>query len=176
MSFSNLPKDIRFKIALGLSPADLVHFCAVEKKQYSDVCSSKIFWRQKLALDYPGRYTEHEYKDSPKEKYIEEFTRIFREIEKFVEVYIEKYFGKFRKHLASSYKKDLERYLYKVYLTTMENLKKQGYTPDDIDYVEELGDDESMILWQEDHTLGKLDSYDYLSDFILKLLRDEWKN
>jgi len=84
----NISKDIRRKIALELSPHDLIKFCLAEKKLNEEICNSKDFWRQKLIRDYPLVFTYYQKNNlilkNPKNTYIRKFTEITKEVEKFI--------------------------------------------------------------------------------------------
>ena len=51
-----LPKDVKRKLALNLSPPDLIRFCATSVDLHADICKSDEFWRLKLEKDYPKMF------------------------------------------------------------------------------------------------------------------------
>lgn len=83
--FNNLPEDVQRKIALELSPSDLINFCLTEKQKMDKICNSDIFWRLKLEKDF--RQVFYYYKKhniilkNPKNTYMRLFTEQARFIE-----------------------------------------------------------------------------------------------
>ncbi len=82
----NLPKEIKIKIALELSPKDLIEMCLSSKEVfYKSLCGDDEFWRIKLFSDYPE--VKAYYKNSnlkiknPKNLYIRLFSSIAKNIE-----------------------------------------------------------------------------------------------
>ena len=88
-----LPKDLKRKLALELSPPDLISFCATQRKMNADICESNEFWRLKLEIDYPESmpYFKKFGKTlvNPKKTYIRKFTEISKPIDDFVKKYPE---------------------------------------------------------------------------------------
>jgi hypothetical protein len=86
-----LPKDIQIKLALELSPKDLINLCLASKGTYEKICDSKDFWRQKLQKDYPKLFYYYQKQNkillNPKNTYIRKFTEISKEIENYVSKY-----------------------------------------------------------------------------------------
>jgi len=117
-----LPKDVTFKIALDLSPQDLINFCVTEKKKFKNICDSENFWRLKLEKDYPELYKRipKPVKD-PKRRYIKEFTFVSRNIEQTINgiitgFYLDVFYKNVVKYLdLAKYQKDLYEIIYKVY-------------------------------------------------------------
>jgi hypothetical protein len=50
----NLPKDLKMMLALELSINDISKLCRASKKFNEIICSSTIFWRNKLKKDFPN--------------------------------------------------------------------------------------------------------------------------
>lgn len=48
-----LSSDVLRKVALELSPRDLLSLCLTNKKFNEKVCKSKAFWQNKILIDYP---------------------------------------------------------------------------------------------------------------------------
>jgi len=78
--FKDLPGDIKRKIAIELSPPDLVSFCMTNKKYNADVCNDQGFWRLKLQRDFPYRKYGLKFDDA-KDTYMKEFLFIGKEID-----------------------------------------------------------------------------------------------
>ena len=82
-----LPKDLRRKIALELSPADVVRFCLTESESNQEICNSDAFWRLKYARDYPDLFYYHEKNKvplrNPKNAYMRTFSNYRKTIEDF---------------------------------------------------------------------------------------------
>jgi hypothetical protein len=114
-----LPKDIRFEIAMNLSPPDLINLCLSEKKQSQEICASKDFWRRKLEKDYPEEFLDFYEKGipvrDPKSTYITRFTEISKSFEEFIPEFIRDNFGTLSKYLNKQYEKDLYVALFKIY-------------------------------------------------------------
>ena len=89
----SLPKDLRRKLALELSPSDLIRFCVSEKKMYQEICESKEFWREKIRRDFPEVFNYFERHKmvlrNPKNTYIRKFTEVSKFIDEFVQSYPE---------------------------------------------------------------------------------------
>lgn len=180
-----VPKDIRIKIALELSPPDLIHFCATERKQNRDICNSETFWRLKLEKDYPEEFLEFYqsfydsdvYQDNkiiknPKERYIYRFTEIAREIEKFYEEFVSQVFksGFNDSMIRRDFKKDFQVFVYKVF---EESLNYSLYDLQEVfnliiaEYLKEpIYKKLSLFLFQGDEDINP---YDLLFDFISNL-------
>lgn len=80
-----LPPDVLRKIALEMSPPDLIKFCSTEKRMNVNICDSKDFWLKKLEIDYPEALIIT-YRDglpliNPKRTYIRKFTEVSKLIE-----------------------------------------------------------------------------------------------
>ncbi len=88
-----LPKDLKRRLALELSPSDLIRFCVSEKKMYEDICNSKEFWREKIARDFPEVFTYFQRHkmilSNPKKTYIRKFTEVSKLIDEFLKAYPE---------------------------------------------------------------------------------------
>ena len=115
-----LPKDVRMKIALDLSPPDLVKFCLSEKKQDREICGSETFWMQKLEKDYPEEfldfYTRGIPVQNPKGIYMRRFTYISKQIEDFIEEFINRIIGRnLNKYLNKQYREDLFKIFFDIY-------------------------------------------------------------
>ena len=106
----NLPKDIQRKLALELSPRDLVNFCLTDKSLKNAICDSKDFWRQKLMLDFPKVFNFYKKQGlvlvNPKNTYIRRFKDIFEPIENFVSRYY---------HSKYNTKEDFFNKIFKIY-------------------------------------------------------------
>ncbi len=130
----NLPKDIKRKIALELSPKDLIELCLTSKNLYKTVCEDEEFWRIKLFHDYPEvkSYFSNLKIKNPKNMYIRIFTELAEEIEslfisrsqyinisnqrtrKQVFNYLYKLYNEIRKHIPFKNKRNLEVFLIKL--------------------------------------------------------------
>ena len=133
-----LPKDVRMKIALDLSPPDLVRFCVTETKQNKEICGSETFWRQKLEKDYPEEFLNFYQTGipvkNPKATYIRNFTRISEEIEDFTEEFIEVIIDEnIGKYLNKKYREDLFKIFFDIYTQALLAMY------DDYDIVENSG-------------------------------------
>jgi len=86
-SFQSLPLDLRRKIALDLSPTELIKLCLSSKEVfYKGICNNDEFWRLKIEHDYP-EIIDYFRKNNlilrnPKNTYIRTFSRISEIIEK----------------------------------------------------------------------------------------------
>ena len=84
-----LPADLKRKIALELSPPDIISLCATSKQFNTEICNSKEFWRLKLQKDFPSRYNLMVKNKlvfiNPKQSYIREFLLTSIEIDKFLD-------------------------------------------------------------------------------------------
>ena len=82
-----LPLDLRRKIALKLSPKELIELCLSSKEVfYKGICKDDEFWRLKVEYDYP-EVMEYFRKSNlilknPKNTYIRVFSQISKLIEK----------------------------------------------------------------------------------------------
>lgn len=87
----SLPKDVRRKIALELSQADVVRFCLTESESNREICHSEAFWRLKYAKDYPDLFHYHDTHGvplrHPKNAYMRTFSNYRKEIEDFSKIY-----------------------------------------------------------------------------------------
>jgi len=85
----NLPPDIKRKIALELSPQDVIKLCNLNSKYNNDICNNKDFWNLKLQRDFPAKYDSLTSKGlkfvNPKATYIREFLYFSVEIDKFLD-------------------------------------------------------------------------------------------
>ena len=88
-----LPKDLKRKLALELSPSDLITFCASNRELNRDICESKEFWRLKLDRDYPEVFPYFRKYGKvlvdPKRTYIKKFRELSQPIDEFVNRYPE---------------------------------------------------------------------------------------
>ena len=81
-----LPLDLRRKIALNLSPKELIELCLSSKEVfYKGICQDDQFWRLKVEYDYP-EVMEYFQKNNlvlknPKNTYIRVFSKISKLIE-----------------------------------------------------------------------------------------------
>jgi len=139
----NLTKDIQRKIALELSPVDLINFCVTNKTFNASICNSKEFWIQKLEIDYPEELLpiyQGKKIDNPKSIYIKRFTEISNEIEKIIPMFIEDVFGLVSKFLKEEYKTELFKILFNTYLRLKELNEKN------IEDIDEYNDERSDII------------------------------
>ena len=85
----SLPADLQRKIALELSPSELIKLCSTNKSLYKNVCDDKAFWRFKYQKDYPGLFRYFSETGlplrNPKHAYIREFTLFSTFLEKELE-------------------------------------------------------------------------------------------
>lgn len=82
-----LSLDLKRKIALDLSPKDLIKLCLSSKESfYKGICDDKEFWRLKIFQDYPEikPYFEKIVLINPKNTYM----RIFSKTAKLIEEHI----------------------------------------------------------------------------------------
>ena len=88
-----LPKDLKRKLALELSPQDLIVFCSSNRELNRDICESKEFWRLKLDRDYPEVFPYFRKYGKvlvdPKRTYIKKFRELSQPIDEFVNRYPE---------------------------------------------------------------------------------------
>jgi len=123
-----LTKDTLTKIALELSPPDLINFCSTNKK--NNICSSenKDFWRLKIQRDYPKVFNYYKIQNitlvNPKNTYIRKFIEVSKAIENFIEdVLEEKLMREFPKVKKENFdniqKKELFTKLYDLYQTLL---------------------------------------------------------
>lgn len=164
-----LPKDVRFEIAMNLSPPDLINLCLSEKKQNIEVCASKDFWRRKLEKDYPEEFIEFYMKGipvaNPKSIYVNRFTEISRAIEKFIPQFIKINFGPTSKYLNEQYNKDVYSALFKIYTEITSQKISDEYEQSDIIF------DHISSLIPEDAT-----PYQEVREFIEELVFNYWDN
>ena len=126
---NEIPTEIEIKIALKLTPFELLNFCLTERKRFQDIWQSKWFWRQKLEEDYPEEFLEFYTEQLPikrirknkyKERYIERYTEFPREIRNFYKEFVIKVFGKnFSLYLNPQYFKDFEFFIFKIYIESL---------------------------------------------------------
>jgi len=121
MDFTNLREDEKRKIAMELSPVDLISLCATNKAFNKSICESNSFWLQKLKIDYPEEfvvvYDRGEKIENPKQIYIDRFTEIINEIENQIPDLLELVYGEnFLQFLKDDYKKKMIRGIYNTYL------------------------------------------------------------
>lgn len=131
-----IPDDMKRKIALELSPPDLINLCLTNKSFKNSICDSDAFWLQKLELDYPEEFI-HVYDrglkmTNPKGTYILRFTEISRTIENYIPEFIHDNLGeRFSKYLTKKYKKDLFKTLYNIYSKRLEVFKENPDADED---------------------------------------------
>ena len=86
-----LPKDLKRKIALDLSPADVVRFCLADTELNKEICQSDAFWRLKYAKDYPDLFHYHDKNGVPlrypKNAYMRTFSNYRKTLEEFSKKY-----------------------------------------------------------------------------------------
>ena len=101
-----IPSDLKRKIALELSPKELINLCLTKDVFYSEICGDKQFWRLKLFHDYPEiePYFEKVVLVNPKNTYIRIFSKTAKAIEDVIP-----------KEITSSQKKALFNILYDLY-------------------------------------------------------------
>ena len=127
-----LPKDVTVEIALHLKPADIVRFCAGNKKIAQRVCDSKDFWRRKLAQDYPEEMKELKgvIINNPKDVYIKRFSFISKSIEDFIPKYLDIAYGPAAKNLSNLFKMKFYHALYELYTDVSENYHRHKTSPE----------------------------------------------
>jgi hypothetical protein len=127
MDFTNLREDEKRKIAMNLSPVDLINLCVTHKAFNKSICESNSFWLQKLEVDYPEEFVvvyEGKKIENPKQIYITRFTEIINKIESYVLKIIDIIYGKvFRKNF-SQFLKDYEKKLIKEVYNMYPEIKK----------------------------------------------------
>lgn len=124
-----IPDDMKRKIALELSPPELINLCLTNKSFKNSICDSDAFWLQKLQIDYPEEfvyvYDRGLKMTNPKGTYILRFTEISRTIENYIPEFIHDNLGKrFAKYLTKKYKKDLFKTLYNIYSKRLKVFKE----------------------------------------------------
>ena len=86
-----LPKDVRRKIALELSPADIVRFCLAESESNKEICQSDAFWRLKIQRDFPDLFYHYDkyglHLKHPKNTYLKTVSKYRKAIEDFSKKY-----------------------------------------------------------------------------------------
>ena len=147
-----LPKDLKRKLALELSPVDLITFCASNRELNRDICESKEFWRLKLEVDYPEviPYFKKYGKPliDPKKTYIRKFTEVSKLIDKFV----------------AKYPENLRRRMYNdIYDLYEKNKHTVGIT--------DTGDFFRTYKFYEDDSREERDFKSEVSDLISRLVR-----
>lgn len=66
-----IPADVIRKAALELSPRDVISLCLSKKGFNKIICNSDIFWRNKIAIDYPRQTIFKDlYLKNPKRLYM----------------------------------------------------------------------------------------------------------
>jgi hypothetical protein len=135
----SLGSDVQRKIALELSPVELVNLCSSNKVFNKNICNSYDFWIQKLKIDYPEEFLDVYEKgiklENPKALYIFRFTEVAKEIEKFIPEFINYVFGKeFIKFFNEDYKKKLFKTIYSIY-ERLEKLDETGIDKDSGEYI-----------------------------------------
>ena len=115
MNILEMPKDLQRKIALKLSPPELIRFCKTNKSLNIEICESNDFWRLKLEKDYPELFNYFSKNKlilkNPKNTYMRRFTEISTLIENFVQ-----------KEIVSMYRPYLYNMIYQAY---QEYVKRQ---------------------------------------------------
>lgn len=143
----NLPKDLRRKIALELSPSDLIRFCVSEKKMYEEICNSKEFWREKIARDFPEVFSYFQRHKmilhNPKNTYIRKFTEIFKMIDEFVNQFPKNIQTQLYNDIYNLYEEKKDQRIrignYKALRDKALRDKYQKYTPKSIAFDEDVG-------------------------------------
>ena len=84
-NFDILPADIQRKLALELSPPDMINLCLTSKQQMANICESKDFWLKKLEQDYPEAllitYRDNLPLINPKRTYLRKFQEVSKVVE-----------------------------------------------------------------------------------------------
>ena len=105
-----LPKDLKRKLALELSPQDLITFCASNRELNRDICESKEFWRLKLDRDYPEVFPYFRKYGKvlvdPKRTYIKKFRELSQPIDEFVNRYPESWRRRLHNDIYDLYEKN----------------------------------------------------------------------
>ena len=82
-----LPKDLRRKIALELTPEELIKLCKEKPGWEKEICESKEFWRLKLQRDFPVLFNYYEKSGltltQPKNTYLKTFANYYKTLEDF---------------------------------------------------------------------------------------------
>lgn len=124
----SLPLDVRRKIALNLSPKELIELCLSSKEVfYKGICHDDEFWRLKVEHDYP-EVMEYFNRNNlimknPKNTYIRVFSKISKLIEDEISnpglynLYMKTY-NEVRKDMPY---KDSEEFLNKMYELLVKN-------------------------------------------------------
>ena len=84
----SLPLDLRRKIALDLSPKELIELCLASKEVfYKGICKDDEFWRLKIEYDYPEVIEYFRNNNlilrNPKNTYIRVFSKLSEIVEKY---------------------------------------------------------------------------------------------
>ncbi len=142
-----LPKDLRRKIALELSPPDLIRFCVSEKKLYEEICDSKEFWRQKIARDFPEVFTYSQRHKmiliNPKNTYMRKVTEISKMIDEFVNKFPKNIQRQLYNDIYNLYEeKKIEAERIGNYKVLIDKYKK--YTPKSVAFDKDVG----KIIWK----------------------------
>jgi len=117
----SLPKHLRRKIALDLSPKDLIELCLSSKDVfYKEICGDNEFWRLKLFHDYPE--TRSYFKDliaiNPKNTYMRLFARVAKNIEGIYSIKKEPFY-----YISDpKTRKEVFDYMYKLYNEIRKNI------------------------------------------------------
>ena len=105
-----LPKDLKRKLALELSPSDLIGFCASNRELNRDICQSNEFWRLKLEVDYPEVFPYFrkygKVLTDPKRTYIKKFTELSKPIDEFLNRYPENWRRRLYNDIYDLYEKN----------------------------------------------------------------------
>ena len=140
----SLPKELTIEIALNLKPADLVKFCAGNRKISERVCDSKDFWRKKLVQDYPEEMKELKriVINNPKEVYMKRFAFISKSIEDFIPKYLDITFSPANtKRINNVFRKKFYKALYELYIDVSENYNTTLKDPIYVNNEEDLQSD-----------------------------------
>ena len=66
-----IPSDVMREMVVNLSPRDVLSLCLSNKTFSRIICDSKVFWRNKIKLDYPKQfYPLSFYEKNPKKLYM----------------------------------------------------------------------------------------------------------
>ena len=139
-----LPKELTIEIALNLKPADLVKFCAGNRKISQRICDSNDFWRRKLERDYPEEMKELKgiVIKNPKDVYMKRFSFISKSIEEFIPKYLDIVFTPTRaQRINNVFKKKFYEALYELYVDVSENYQATLKDPIYVNNEEDLRSD-----------------------------------
>jgi hypothetical protein len=172
MKMKRLSKDIVVKMALELTPPDLVNFCATEKEVYKNACDSDEFWRLKLEKDYPNLFAKLEKPIlNPKEEYMKEFTFVSKHIEKTVDKIVELFYEE-PSHIRESffkyidfkkYRKETYEFLYEKY----KNMVLNDIEEDDVYFL--IVEDEEIINIIPFEQTNRWSIYNVILEILLEL-------